>query len=220
MSNSIFLLPLGIAVIDWFAVALKMHRLEYFFKPGVILALLACLWLLNSSASTIWFALGLILSLVGDIFLMLPRERFTAGLIAFLLAHIAYGIGLNPSPPPFNPASLVVALLLTLVGAQLYQRLSAGLTARRLNRLKKPILAYVIVISLMVLSALLTLLRPAWPPLSAMLLSAGALLFLLSDVLLAWDHFVSCFSFGRTPRMIAYHLGQLFITMGALAFLK
>ena len=33
---------------------------------------------------------GLACSLAGDIFLMLPGDRFIAGLLSFLLAHLAY----------------------------------------------------------------------------------------------------------------------------------
>ena len=225
MSYALFLLPLSIAAIDWFAVARKQRALEYFLKPGVMLALLLCLGLLGSRNSfldgevhRIWFGLGLALSLVGDIFLMLPRERFIAGLAAFLLAHIAYVIGLNPTLPPLNIASLLIFALMALVAVQFYRRIVAGLSERGLKRLKPPVTAYMIVISLMVVSALLTLLRTGWSPLSALLFSAGALLFLLSDILLAWDHFVGRLSFGRTPRMIAYHLGQILLTLGALAY--
>lgn len=48
------------------------------------------------------FLLALLFSLLGDIFLMLPRERFLAGLGAFLLAHLAYGwgfLGSGQAPP-------------------------------------------------------------------------------------------------------------------------
>jgi uncharacterized membrane protein YhhN len=223
MSFAIFLLPVCVAALDWLAVARNNRRLEYFLKPGVMAALLVCLGLLGNKNANydhveIWIGVGLALSLVGDVFLMLPRERFIAGLVAFLLAHVAYVIGLNPTLPPLNVASLLVFALVALVAVQYYRRIAAGLSGRGLNRLKPPVMAYMIVIGLMVTSALLTLLRVGWPPLSAMLFSAGALLFLLSDILLAWDHFVGRLSFGRTPRMIAYHVGQILLTLGALTY--
>jgi uncharacterized membrane protein YhhN len=34
--------------------------------------------------------MGLLFSLAGDVFLMLPRDRFVAGLVAFLVAHLLY----------------------------------------------------------------------------------------------------------------------------------
>jgi len=75
------------AVIDWVAVANKWKKLEYFAKPGVILALIS--WLIVNGGyrgQLLFFLIGLIFSLAGDIFLMLPNEHFLAGLISFLLA--------------------------------------------------------------------------------------------------------------------------------------
>ena len=37
-----------------------------------------------------WILAGLVLSLVGDVALLWPKEGFLPGLIAFLLAHLAY----------------------------------------------------------------------------------------------------------------------------------
>src|SRR5207249_662545 len=36
---------------------------------------------------------ALVLSMLGDVFLMLPRDLFVAGLTSFLLAHLAYVVG-------------------------------------------------------------------------------------------------------------------------------
>lgn len=46
--------------------------------------------------------LGLLCSLAGDIFLMLPGDRFIPGLVSFLLAHLAY---ITPSPPRHRSGS-------------------------------------------------------------------------------------------------------------------
>ena len=42
-----------------------------------------------------WFVIALVFSLLGDIFLMLPSDKFVFGLGAFLLGHVAYTVGLN-----------------------------------------------------------------------------------------------------------------------------
>lgn len=217
MPYTLFLLPLGIAIIDWWAVAAN-RRLEYALKPAVMLALLLVLgWVGNFRGGQIWFALGLIFSLGGDVALMLSPRFFLAGLVSFLLAHLAYIIGLNPSLPPLNAASLLIAILVTLVGGQIYLRVAGGLRARRLSRLKWPVFLYSIAISSMVFSALVSLMRPGWPPLSAYCVSAGALLFLLSDIWLAWDKFVQPARANRALRMAAYHLGQILLIIGALS---
>jgi uncharacterized membrane protein YhhN len=69
------------------------------------------------------FAFGLVFSLAGDVFLMLPKERFVGGLVSFLLAHIAYIIGFNDSIPPLNLVTLVVVILVGLVALRLYRRI-------------------------------------------------------------------------------------------------
>src|SRR3990172_12111355 len=54
-------------------------------------------------------AVGLTLSLFGDVFLMLPGDRFVAGLASFLLAHVAYLVAFTaggapgPAPRPSSP---------------------------------------------------------------------------------------------------------------------
>ena len=42
-----------------------------------------------------WFVAALVLSLAGDVFLMLPKDLFVFGLGAFLLGHLAYIVGLH-----------------------------------------------------------------------------------------------------------------------------
>ena len=50
----------------------------------------------------------------------------------------------------------------------------------------------------MLLSALLTLAADTWQAGAAILVSAGALLFFLSDTLLAWNKFVTPFRMGSS----------------------
>ena len=87
--------------------------------------------------------------------------------------------------------------------------------------MKKPVLAYMAVIALMVLSALACFFRPGWPPVAAALSSLGALSFLISDSILASDRFVRRRWWAGVTIMVTYHLGQVLIIAGALlAFSK
>jgi uncharacterized membrane protein YhhN len=95
--------PLAAALVDWAAVARRWRGLEYVAKPAVMLALLAWLWQRGPwPAPLAAFAVGLVLSLAGDVLLMLPPRFFLGGLVAFLLAHVAYIVGFNwpVSAPP------------------------------------------------------------------------------------------------------------------------
>jgi uncharacterized membrane protein YhhN len=209
-------LALLIAILDWIAVARSWKSLEYFAKPGVMLALLAWLWQVGGfQGQMLWFAAGLLFSMAGDIFLMLPREQFIAGLVAFLLAHLCYLGGFNPTLPPLNLLSLVLALIVAITAAQIFRRVAGGLDTSGQSALKLPVLVYTIVISLMLLSALLTLLRPEWLPVPALLVSAGAMLFFLSDTFLAWNKFVTTLPNGKLRVIITYHMGQILIVLGA-----
>jgi alkenylglycerophosphocholine hydrolase len=214
-----FTLALIIASVDWVAVARMDKRLEYFAKPGVMLTLLAAIgFSAGFRGPLLWFGLGVIFSLAGDVFLMLRRERFMAGLVAFLLAHVFYLIGLCISPPQISLAGGIIAVLVGLTGFQLYRSIRSGLLRSNKGNLKLPVMVYATFISLMLLAALLTLVtaNEVWLPAAALLVSAGALLFYLSDTLLAWNRFVRPLKRARLQVIVLYHLGQALLILGAL----
>ena len=68
------------------------RTLHYIFKPLTMVILIVTLISSGSVNSTFTYLMlaGLVLSLCGDVFLMLPKDRFKAGLVTFLLAQIAY----------------------------------------------------------------------------------------------------------------------------------
>lgn len=216
MPNAFFWAALVIALLDWVAVARQWKILEYFAKPGVMVALLLWLWSVGGfSGLLLWFALGLFFSMWGDIFLMLPREQFIAGLVSFLLGHLAYLVGFNQPLPPLNLPGLFMAIMVGLTASRLVRAIVGGLQRSGNASLRLPVLAYSAVISLMLLSALLTLVRPDWDSGDALLASAGAMLFFISDSILAWNKFVTPLPNGRLVVIITYHLGQALIALGA-----
>jgi uncharacterized membrane protein YhhN len=219
MTYALPAIAFAFAAIDWLAVWSDWKRPRYFAKPGVILVLL--IWMVSAGGvqgQLLWFTLGLVFSLAGDIFLLEPEDRFLPGLVSFLLADLSYIIGLNSSLPPLNLASLALAVLIGLTASQIYLRLARALESRGLKQLKGPVLAYVAVHSTMLFSALLTMVRPdaEWLPPAALLVSAGALLFFSSDFMLAWNRFVARLSWGDLKVIVTYHLGQIAITSGVL----
>ena len=204
------------AVLDWYAVYKGWKKLEYFLKPVTMVFLFVFLFVSTDGLEGIafWFGIGITLSLVGDVLLMLPKEQFIAGLIAFLLAHLAYIIGLNQGLPPFSVIGLVWAVLLGIIAAQFYKHLAVGLIRQKKESLQKPILTYIAVITIMLLSALLTLSRPDWDSRIAITVSIGAALFALSDAFLAWNKFVQPIKNGRVMNIVTYHLGQIVLIYG------
>ena len=128
---------------------------------------------------------GLGLSLVGDVALMFP-QGFLAGLVAFLLAHLAYlvaftrgGVRLAARPGPFIAYTLLAALIL----AVLWPGVPAGLRA--------PVVAYVLCLAAMAAQAAVRwqVLRGGVDAALAQRAALGGLLFLCSDALLAFNRF-------------------------------
>ena len=219
-----FILFFLVAVIDWLAVARGWKKVEYFAKPAAMLVLFGLLaWFGGfGSLPLICFALGIFFSLAGDVFLMISYHQFSdrwflPGLFAFLLAHLCYIIGLNTPLPNVSAFwSLGLAVILALTAARILRPVISGVRQKGLSRLVLPVGLYGAVITLMVLSALLTLYNVSWKTSAAGLVAGGALLFYLSDILLAWNKFVNPIRNERLANIILYHLGQFALIAGVI----
>jgi uncharacterized membrane protein YhhN len=203
---------LVLAAIDWLAVARRQKRLEYIFKPATLVAVLTGACMLTRGPHDDWqacfFLPGLAFSLAGDVFLMLPGERFfLPGLAAFLLAQLCYIAGLNPTPPPWPALMILVAV--AVIGLTLYRSIAAGLRRQHQTALLIPVALYSLVLSLTLFSAWATLFRPEWTVLRRGSVIVGASLFFASDAMLAWDRFVTPSFWLRLLVIVTYHLGQV-----------
>jgi uncharacterized membrane protein YhhN len=207
----------GAALANWLAVEKNWKVVEYVTKPGTMAALLLWLWTsAGLQGPLLLFALGLVFSLAGDVFLMLPSRPFIAGLVAFLLAHLAYISGFNIPLPPLSLPGLIMAVMIGFAARSLYRRLCVGLVKTGEGSLRRPVLIYASAISLMLLSALLTTTRNDWGTAASLLASAGAILFFASDTLLAWDRCITPLTHRGLKVMTSYHLGQFAITAAAI----
>lgn len=212
---------LGAAVItafgNWLSVGKNWRTGELFTKPAVMILLLA--WLLQNQLindGMIWFSLGIFFSLAGDSFLLAKGEKtFLAGLVSFLLAHVAYIIGFNQVKPAIAIPLLLPAAVLLITAWILFRKLNLGLKRQNANTLQIPVGIYTLVITIMVISALFSFARPGWDWKQAALVFGGALLFMASDSLLAWNKFVQPVPNAHLIVMISYHLGQIGILLGA-----
>lgn len=213
-------IALGIAALNWLAVALKWKILEYITKPATMLALGAYIWNLRPglviNGNINWLLLAIILSLIGDVFLMLPGDFFIPGLMAFSLTLVAYLLTLTISLPTFNLASILVILIVGLTMHQIYRQIAVGVEKTGNPLLKVLVLGYTVVLSIMVIFALLTLVSHGWENYRALLISAGALLFLVSNIWSGWERFVEPLKFGGFRVMVSYHVGQCLMCLGFL----
>ena len=217
--NLFLITALIFAALESVALWKNWTRLEYAAKPAVMLVLFAWLWsAVGLQDARLWFGAGILLSLVGDILLMLALDRFFLfGLVAFLLAHLAYVIGFNDPLPEFSFWSIVFAVFVSIGGARIIRRVLGALHAKGNGRLRMPIIAYSVVISIMLLSAMMKMTDLTWSANAAALVGGGAFLFYISDIILAWNKFVSPIHNGRIYNIAAYHLGQIAIIAGVIA---
>ncbi|HEX2381127.1 MAG TPA: lysoplasmalogenase [Acidimicrobiales bacterium] len=202
---ALLVIAAGFAVGDWIAVATANKRLEYACKPLTILFLmgLASALEVDDHSTQNWFLLALGLSLVGDVLLMLPRDRFVFGLGAFLLAHLAYIVGLWTDGVGFLGFVIglaIAGLSVVFVGGRVVTAIDAG----GHRDMATPVRAYMAAISLMLASAIGT---------AEALAIAGAALFYVSDALIAWERFVRPRAWHGLAIIVTYHLAQASLTL-------
>jgi uncharacterized membrane protein YhhN len=189
------------AVTDWLGVIHSDRRLRWVGKPGTMVLLLAVAVALHPASDTQrnLFLTALLLSLFGDVYLLLTGERwFAAGLAAFLAAHLAYAAGFlagGVRPGLLAITAPVVALVSIAAGG----RILVPLRRSARGRLLAPVALY-----LLAISAMVALAAASGHPLAL----AGALLFYVSDGLIAWNRFVRPLSWSPLPTIATYHLAQ------------
>jgi uncharacterized membrane protein YhhN len=169
-----------------------------------------------TTSGYLWFWVGIVFCLVGDIFLEFPPEKwFKPGLVSFLVGQICYVIGfgnLIPQGPVWVAALLAVGIAGMFIIVT--RKLLSGLRQSGQPKLRIPIVVYALCISFMLYSAAISLIDARWNWLPAILVTLGALSFYVSDVMNAWSRFVGPITNHRLKIMITYHLAQLLIQIG------
>jgi len=146
---------------------------------------------------------GLIFSMIGDILLSLPMDVFIIGVLSFLIAQLIYTYAFRTGRPfRFNFLALVPFVV---YGILIFVILLPGLNAMTL-----PVVAYVIVIMVMAWQAWDQWddKRTQW----ALLAFIGAVLFVVSDTLLAINKFGEPFLAARALTLSTYFSAQWLIS--------
>lgn len=187
------------------------RRVVYLFKPLTTTLILALALAAPDAVSEPYRALvcaGLLFSLAGDVFLMLPRDRFVAGLASFLVAHLLYVAAFAPRPPALHaPGALLV---LVVCGIGLLRALWMDL-----GRLRGPVAVYTAALVVMAWQA-----AERWRVLGtepALLGAIGAGLFVVSDAVLAWDRFAARRPCGPAVVLATYFAAQWLIALSVAA---
>jgi uncharacterized membrane protein YhhN len=147
---------------------------------------------------------GLLCSLAGDIALMLPEKWFTAGLVSFLAAHVFYILAFKPGPG--HPISAALFMPFIIFGLLMFRILAPSL-----GPMKFPVLVYIAAITVMAgLAAGRFVNGGGTRPLLAF---AGAVLFLVSDSVLAYDRFAKKLGPAQVIILGTYFPAQLLIAL-------
>ena len=140
---------------------------------------------------------ALVFSMIGDATL----HWFLIGLSAFLIGHVFYAIGFF-SRASFTKLRTAAVIPIIIYGAVFTMQLVPALKSSGDSALILPVIAYVIVISLMLWSAILT---------GNKLAALGSFLFVISDSILAWNKFIDSFGLAEPLIMITYYGAQFLI---------
>jgi len=190
----------------------------YVLKPiSTLLVIAVALLSLGKPTHNMTYSTGVLVGLAlcfgGDLALMFQdrRKPFMLGLVLFLLGHIAYTVAFSI----LGHASswvLLSTLVLLAAGLGFYRLIASNLGSMRI-----PIILYFLVISLMVIQATSLLASPAINDLQAAMIIGGAILFYISDVMLAANRFWRPWKYNRIS-LAFYYGGQLLIAMAASHF--
>jgi len=176
---------------------------RWFFKIIPILLLLQLV--ISRAAGTVrtLLVIALLFSATGDVLLAM-EGRFVQGLGAFLLAQITYTI-LFTMQGRWQPQRLWWTGLIVL-----YALLCTVYIVPEAGNMKVPIVAYMVAISLMAISA-------GFREDSKFLwVAIGALVFMVSDTLIAVNRFVISLEYSGIAVMGTYYLAQALICTGVL----
>lgn len=152
-----------------------------------------------------WMLAGLFLSALGDVFLLGKQEAaFLAGLGSFLVAHLVFGVA-------FVARGVAAPGFLAIIPLVLFAwRVLGWLSPHLSDRMRAPVTAYAVAISLMGVLAIATAVD-AWD----WRIPIGALMFIASDVAVARDNFVAAGFANRLWGLPLYFGAQLLFAWAA-----
>jgi uncharacterized membrane protein YhhN len=196
-----------------------LEQLHHFVKPSLMVLLGLHYFTCVPSSERSNLVLGAIFfSFLGDSFLLYDHKNelyFMLGLGSFLLAHLAYIFAFrqhrneNEGDQLHTVQTVRMAFPVILAATGLVVVLYPHLGA-----LKFPVIVYAFVLMLMVLNSLFRYGRTSATSFS--LAFGGAVLFMISDSLLAINKFLQPFELGGVLIMITYMGGQYLIVKGMM----
>ncbi len=221
MKNSLLLkCYIGFSVFYLLILLTGQETVAAFMKPFLIPILFFAVYYFENFSTKRALLLALFFSWIGDVILIFADNGelyFIFGLLAFLLSHLVY-IVLFIKQPKGNTNSKTTAFWLGITTILLYFVMMLNTLFPKLGSLKIPVVVYAMVITSMLYFAFKGSLNWLKPANNYILL--GAIIFVSSDSILAFNKFYEPIPQASFFVMITYTIAQYLITFGILKLNK
>ncbi len=177
----------------------------------VLSSLFVAAALVSSHPDRLYFLLiliGLVFCLAGDVFLAFPSATtFRIGLVSFLIGHLFYLAAFVPFFQ-LGSALIIAAPSAAITAAIIYLKLLPYL-----GSMKIPVLAYICIISLMLIAAITAGANADLSYKARLFIVLGAFLFYLSDIFVAENRFIERRFSNRLAGLPLYYSGQFLLAL-------
>ncbi|MFH6964933.1 lysoplasmalogenase [Flavobacterium plurextorum] len=192
------------------------ENLNFFLKPILIPILIFGVYFYQNFPTKNILLTALLFSWIGDVILLfsdISEIYFILGLVSFLISHIVYCVLFNrQNKRNLKKNSIAIGIGSILIACYLIGMLSVLLPS--LGDLKIPVIVYASVISIMLLFAYNGLL--SWNEPGNKLVFSGAVVFVISDSILAINKFYNPIEKSSFFIMLTYLVAQYLIVIGIL----
>ena len=194
-----------VSILNIIGIILEIPILIYIFKPFIILSLLF-LYVFSLPKRLKWYVMALELSFFGDVFLLFTGKLFfIAGLVSFLIAHLLFiKIVVNRIKEVHFSKIIVSAIPFLAVFSLLIFTLKDSL-----HEMLWPVVIYGLTISTFGIVSLIDFLNTKSK--MSMLMLFGAIIFMISDSLLAINKFYNPAHLHEVIIMATYIFAQYLI---------
>lgn len=185
-------------------------KLAFVSKPFLITTLVI-IYLISVKKPNFWFVSALFFSFWGDVLLLFKEQFFVFGLASFLLAHILY-IKITLSLVKITSHKKILSVSLPFV---IFLISFLSLLNDNLGEMQIPVITYGIIISLFGTVALLNYVQEKST--ANLWLFLGAIIFIISDSLIAINKFYAPNEMYQLLIMLTYIIAQYLICKAIIA---
>jgi uncharacterized membrane protein YhhN len=207
---------LGFTFLYLIILYLDLEGFDWYMKPLLLPILLVAVAVSENFATKKILLTALTFSWIGDIILLLADKGelyFIFGLVAFLLSHVVY-IVLFSKQQTTRTNNNKVVFWLGILAILAYFFIMIDTLFPKLGALKIPVLVYAVVITTMLFFAFKGSLKWIIPANSYILI--GAIVFVSSDSILAFNKFYAPITHASFFIMVTYCMAQYLIVKGIL----